>query len=335
MAFNPYYESMLILSENEQLSYRESKDLQAVLEDVNSPVTRKLEEKLFQSVIDKKHINFGSIPLSKGNIKDYEGYSAMEGTLNTIKDLATENKAGDVIKYVEIVQKAIENIAGMSVAYQKGFQFKNEYIAMEYNSYVYFCVEATTALIYSFVEYVKRPDSDTLVMVIKNSKLRADEFYFEQLKKFNTVCDTQGVNYRKMLESMCTSKDNFIGTTAMIGMAAVMAAALAIIPVTRAVVYQVYYLRGNVSEQLEIQAQFMEMNKTCVEANSALTVQKKKEIVAKQEKLVKTLRKLSDVIRVKSSKSVEVTTKETKNENKNLTIDSIKDEVSNSDFEFI
>lgn len=57
--------------------------------------------------------------------------------------------------------------------------------------------------------------------------------------------------------------------------------------------------------------------------------------MAKQEKLVKTLRKLSDVIRVKSSKSVEVTTKETKNENKNLTIDSIKDEVSNSDFEFI
>ena len=147
MAFNPYYESMLILSEKEQLSYRESKDLQEVLEDVNSPVTRKLEEKLFKSVIDKKHINFGSIPLSKGNIKDYEGYSAMEGTLNTIKDLATENKAGDVIKYVEIVQKAIENIAGMSVAYQKGFQFKNEYIAIEYNSFVYLCVEATTALI--------------------------------------------------------------------------------------------------------------------------------------------------------------------------------------------
>lgn len=335
MAFNPYYESMLILSENETLSYRESKDLQAVLEDVNSPVTRKLEEKLFQSVIDKKHIDFGGIPKSKGNIKDYEGYSAMEGTLNTIKDLAAENRAGDVIKYVEIVQKAIENISSMSISYQKGFQAKNEYIAMEYNSYVYFCVEATTALIYSFVEYVKRPDSDTLVMVIKNSKLRADEFYFEQLKKFNMVCDTQGVNYRKMLDSMSNSKDNFIGTTAMIGMATVMAAAIAIIPITRAVVYQVYYLRGSISEQLDIQAQFMEMNKTCVEANSALTVQKKKEIVAKQEKLVKTLRKLSDTIRVKSSKSVEVATRETKNENKSLTIDSIKDEVSNSDFEFI
>ena len=319
MAFNPYYESMLILSENETLSYRESKELQAVLEDVNSPVTRKLEEKLFQSVIDKKHIDFGGIPKSKGNIKD----------------LAAENRAGDVIKYVEIVQKAIENISSMSISYQKGFQAKNEYIAMEYNSYVYFCVEATTALIYSFVEYVKRPDSDTLVMVIKNSKLRADEFYFEQLKKFNMVCDTQGVNYRKMLDSMSNSRDNFIGTTAVIGMATVMAAAIAIIPITRAIVYQVYYLRGNISEQLDIQAQFMEMNKTCVEANSALTVQKKKEIVAKQENLVKRLRKLSDTIRVKSSKSVEVTTRETKNENKSLTIDSIKDEVSNSDFEFI
>ena len=335
MAFNPYYESMLILSENETLSYRESKDLQAVLEDVNSPVTRKLEEKLFQSVLDKKHIDFGSIPKSKGNIKDYEGYSAMESTLNTIKDLATENKAGDVINYVDIVQKAIENISSMSVAYQKGFQFKNEYIAMEYNSYVYFCIEATTALIYSFVEYIKRPDIDTFVMVIKNSKLRADEFYFEQLKKFNMVCDTQGVNYRKMLDSMAVSKDNFIGTTTAIGIATVIAAAIAIIPITRAVVYQVYHIRGNISEQLDIQAEFMEMNKSCVEANSALTVQKKKEIVAKQEKLVKRLRKLSDTIRVKSSKSVEVATRETKNENKSLTIDSIKDEVSNSDFEFI
>lgn len=335
MAFNPYYESMLILSENETLSYRESKDLQAVLEDVNSPVTRKLEEKLFQSVLDKKHIDFGSIPKSKGNIKDYEGYSAMESTLNTIKDLATENKAGDVINYVDIVQKAIENLSSMSVAYQKGFQFKNEYIAMEYNSYVYFCIEATTALIYSFVEYIKRPDTDTFVMVIKNSKLRADEFYFEQLKKFNMVCDTQGVNYRKMLDSMAVSKDNFIGTTTAIGIATVIAAAIAIIPITRAVVYQVYHIRGNISEQLDIQAEFMEMNKSCVEANSALTVQKKKEIVAKQEKLVKRLRKLSDTIRVKSSKSVEVATRETKNENKSLTIDSIKDEVSNSDFEFI
>lgn len=335
MAFNPYYESMLILSENETLSYRESKELQAVLEDVNSPVTRKLEEKLFQSVLDKKHIDFGSIPKSKGNIKDYEGYSAMESTLNTIKDLATENKAGDVINYVDIVQKAIENLSSMSVAYQKGFQFKNEYIAMEYNSYVYFCIEATTALIYSFVEYIKRPDTDTFVMVIKNSKLRADEFYFEQLKKFNMVCDTQGVNYRKMLDSMAVSKDNFIGTTTAIGIATVIAAAIAIIPITRAVVYQVYHIRGNISEQLDIQAEFMEMNKSCVEANSALTVQKKKEIVAKQEKLVKRLRKLSDTIRVKSSKSVEVATRETKNENKSLTIDSIKDEVSNSDFEFI
>jgi hypothetical protein len=335
MAFNPYYESMLILSENETLSYRESKDLQAVLEDVNSPVTRKLEEKLFQSVLDKKHIDFGSIPKSKGNIKDYEGYSAMESTLNTIKDLATENKAGDVINYVDIVQKAIENLSSMSVAYQKGFQFKNEYIAMEYNSYVYFCIEATTALIYSFVEYIKRPDTDTFTMVIKDSKLRADEFYFEQLKKFNMVCDTQGVNYRKMLDSMAVSKDNFIGTTTAIGIATVIAAAIAIIPITRAVVYQVYHIRGNISEQLDIQAQFMEMNKSCVEANSALTVQKKKEIVAKQEKLVKRLRKLSDTIRVKSSKSVEVATRETKNENKSLTIDSIKDEVSNSDFEFI
>ena len=335
MAFNPYYESMLILSENETLSYRESKDLQAVLEDVNSPVTRKLEEKLFQSVLDKKHIDFGSIPKSKGNIKDYEGYSAMESTLNTIKDLATENKAGDVINYVDIVQKAIENLSSMSVAYQKGFQFKNEYIAMEYNSYVYFCIEATTALIYSFVEYIKRPDTDTFTMVIKDSKLRADEFYFEQLKKFNMVCDTQGVNYRKMLDSMAVSKDNFIGTTTAIGIATVIAAAIAIIPITRAVVYQVYHIRGNISEQLDIQAEFMEMNKSCVEANSALTVQKKKEIVAKQEKLVKRLRKLSDTIRVKSSKSVEVATRETKNENKSLTIDSIKDEVSNSDFEFI
>lgn len=335
MAYNPYYESILILSENDKLNYQECEKIQSILEDANSPITRRFEEKLFQSVIDKKHINFGNIPLSKGVIKDYEGYSAMEGTLLTIKELAKEQKANDVVEYVEIVQKAIENISSFSTIYQKGFQFKNEYIAMEYNSYVYFCVEATTALIYSFVDYIKRPDSDTITLTIKNTKLRADEFYFDQLKKFNNVCDKQGIEYRKMLEAMCISKNNFIGTSTAIGIGVVIAAAISIVPITRAIVFQVYSFRANLSEHLDIQANFMEMNKTAVEANNTITVQKKKAIVDRQEKLVKTLRKLSDTIRVKSSTSIEATKRETKNDDKNFSINSIKDEVSNSDFELL
>ena len=337
--YNPYLESAKILcsvDESNRIEYfRESSDIQVILEDVNSPVTQKYQEKLYNAIMKKAHIDFGDIPKSAGIIRNYTGYPTMCDTLITIKKLAEDDKALNVIEYVNIVQTAIKNIENLSSTYQKGFTTKTEYVALEYDTYVFFCVEATTALIYSFVDVMKAPDKQTLDIKIKNTKLRADEFYFEQLKKFNKVQDNLGIDYRKMLESMCEKgKSNFTGAT-LVGITTVMVAAMAIVPITREVIYQIYHFRGKLSEGLEMQGHFLELNKTCVENNELMDADKKKKVLTKQEVLAKKLLKLADIVRVKSSKSILDSKRELQNDNKMLSINSIKDEISNSPFEIL
>ena len=55
----------------------------------------------------------------------------------------------------------------------------------------------------------------------------------------------------------------------------------------------------------------------------------------KQEKLVKKLRKLGDDVRVKSAKSVVDSKKEVDKDNKNVNVDSLKDEIDNSPIDIL
>ena len=330
--YNLYTESLLVLRDG----INSDEYVQTILEDANSPVTRKYQEKLYESIINKSHIDFGDIPKSNGNIRNYSGYNSMVETLDVIANLAIEKKANNVIEYVDIVKTAIHNIEELSSTYEKGFNTKTKYVAMEYNTYVYLCVEATTALIYSFVEVVKNPSKRVLDMTIKNTKMRADEFYFNQLKTFNAVQRTKGIDYRKMLEEMCKSgKENFLGTAEVVGLATIMAVAMSIVPLTRECIYQIYSLRGKLSENLDMQAAFLELNKTCIEGNDAITEEKKKKIIDKQSKQVQRMRRLADKLRVKSAKSIVDSQKEIGKDNKDITVDSIRKDISDSPFELI
>lgn len=330
--YNLYTESLLVLRDG----INSDEYVQTILEDANSPVTRKYQEKLYESIINKSHIDFGDIPKSNGNIRNYSGYNSMVETLDVIANLAIEKKANNVIEYVDIVKTAIHNIEELSSTYEKGFNTKTKYVAMEYDTYVYLCVEATTALIYSFVEVVKNPSKRVLDMTIKNTKMRADEFYFNQLKTFNAVQRTKGIDYRKMLEEMCKSgKENFLGTAEVVGLATIMAVAMSIVPLTRECIYQIYSLRGKLSENLDMQAAFLELNKTCIEGNDAITEEKKKKIIDKQSKQVQRMRRLADKLRVKSAKSIVDSQKEIGKDNKDITVDSIRKDISDSPFELI
>ena len=207
---------------------------------------------------------------------------------------------------------------------------------LEYNTYVYTTVEATTTLLYEFVEYVKRPDMVTMEIQLKNNKSRANLFYFEQLKKFNNVIDKMGIEYRKLLENLCKKgRENFIGVDEIIGITAISVVAMAIVPITRELIYQFYRLRGNLSASLEMQAKFLEMNKACLEAQTEMDPKKKKEIIDKQKKLSNFLRRISEKIKVKTSKSIKDTKVELNKQNKMLSIDRLQDEVSLSPLEII
>ena len=331
MTHDILYESVNIILEN---SPEISKDeLIQILEDVNSPITRKFQEKLYKSVIDKAHVDFGDIPKSAGNIRNYSGYNSMIDTINAIESLAKEEKAIEVLKYVKILNDAIKNIADLSATYQKGFQCKSEYVGLEYNSYVYLCVQATTALIYGFIDVVKDPRKRLMEIKIKNSKVRADLSYFEQLQKFNAVCDKYGVEYNKSLEAMMKDKDNFTGGEIGLGVAAI----VAIVPVTllaiRKILSTVYNSRVKLSDYLKTQSEFLELNKACVESNQMLTEQDRNRILKDQQEKSITLKRLADKISVKARRAVTDTNRELDRENKSYSLNSLVDDVESSSLE--
>lgn len=333
-----YEDSIRLLNGGETPSIKEKSNLRAILEDVNSPVTQKLHAKLFQAVIDKKHIDFGDIAKSEGNIKQYSGYQTMMDTLNTLMQLAQEQKSKDVVKYVNVVLTAIHNIEDLSSTYARGFQTKSDYVMLEYNTYVYMCVEATTALLYDFTDYIKNVSAMKVEISIRNTNNRADLFFFNQLASFNNVNATMGMDYRKYLDS-CSNKgkEGFTGlsTDGMIGLGAVLAVAVSIVPITRKAISFVYKVRGDVSNELQMQANFLEMNKACVEANPAMTIEEKKKVLNKQEKLKRNLESYAAKIKVKNVRAENESAKTMKSEDKMFSVSNLKDEVSNSDFQIM
>ena len=92
---------------------RASKGARMILEDADSPITRKHQEKLFQAVIDKGHIDFGDIPKSAGDLTQYAGYSSMLETLHLIKTMAQTQGAKIVESYADTVLTAIRNLCDL------------------------------------------------------------------------------------------------------------------------------------------------------------------------------------------------------------------------------
>lgn len=339
---NLTFDSAAILCESTPDSkeyWSQIREIQYILEDANSPITAKYTEKLFQSVIDKGHIDFGDIATSKGDITKYSGYVTMMETLDTLSKLGKEQRS-NVVKYVETVQEAIKTLTDLGTVYQKGFKIGHDYVMLEYNSILYACVEATTTLIYEYVDFVKRPDKPTYVIALKNTKLRANQFYFDQLNSFNRVNRNMATNHRKWLEALLnTPKDHFTGDDATIykalGMGVVAAVTMMIVPMTRSLIYHIYHLRSNLAQELTIQANFLEMNRSCVEANQSFTQEKRDSILRKQDTLRKKLLGLADKIKVKEAKALRDSSKEIEKDNSALTVSGIREEIENSPFDIV
>ena len=331
--FDPTYESACLLATGMDPHTRtaEMKNLRCMLEDASSPVTRKHQEKLFQAIIDKGHVDFGGIEQSQGEIMNYSGYGKMMEVLDAMDALADEQRASTVKDLTGVVRTAVSNIRGLSSTFKRGFQERSNYVMLEYNLYTYACVEATSALIYEFADYIKRPDKAVMTIALKNTTSSANLFIFEQLRKFNHVQENMGMDYRKMLEAtMNKGKNNFIGLDAAIGYGAISLAALAIVPVTRELVYLYYNVRKNLSKTLDTQAMFLEMNKMAVQNNSAFTVDERKRIIDKQQKLAAKLRRLSSTLRVDAVTATKKTKKDLEGDNKKMAVDQTRKEVEDS-----
>lgn len=301
-----------------------------VLEDATSPITQKYHEKLFQSIIDRKHVDFGDIPKSRGFIEKYSGYNSMMDTLDTLISLGKESKCNELVDYATTVITAVQNIKKNKMIYSKAFTKKNDYVILEYDLYVYTCVEATTSLINAFMNDIQT-SSHEMKIELKNTKYRGDLFFIKSLERFNEV--NKNSQYTKCLNTMINSgKENMIFDPATaLGLGAVMLIVFSIIPVTRKLIYFFKESRRKLSETLAMQAYFLELNKQCVEYNQTIDPKKKEKILKKQEKIRNIMLTLSDKLKVTYVQAEQNANRELEKDNKTMTIDGIRDEIEDSD----
>lgn len=323
------YKAAVLCCESENPSPKEIHRNILILEDTNSPAAGKYMEKLYDSVVSKGHIDFDDIPTSKGDIRNYKRLPKLLETINAILQLANEQANKEVGAMANELLKGIQNLTRLSPQYEACFQKKVEYGIVEYNTYVYTIIQATSAILYDYVEYLKKPGESTMSISLKNTVARANKFYYEHLVQLNNI--TSKPDYARYLGTIINNgRENFLGGYTVIGMGAVVATGLAMIPVTRELIYQFYHLRTKVSDCFEQHAYFLDMNKTVVESNSALTIQEKEKIKQKQEKLRGRLIKAAGKLKVSQAQSFDNTKKAMKQDNQLMKMDVIKQEVSNS-----
>lgn len=315
-----------ILLEN-STNYNEKNMIRALESTEKAKLDNVMVSNLYKSTIDKAHIDFDSIPETKGDVTKYKGYPVMMETLTTIETLASKNNVK--IDEIEVIRTAISHLRAYQGIYQDGFALRKTFIELQYNTLVLACVEATTSLVTSYMDYLKR--IDTIEFTIIKNRTNNGSHCIEILHQYNNSVKTG--EYQKFLNAIVKNKEGFVGMdTAMIGMV-IAGGALAIVPLLRELIFYFYYTRMKASEYLELQAMMLEINRTHIESMN-MNPKKKKEILKKQEQTMNKMLKLSEKIKVSQKVAKVKSMEEVKKEEKNWSLDNLKKEVVRTDSTF-
>lgn len=307
-----------IVLENAKTFSERNEVFELLLENKNPYVSNTLVTNLYKSVLDKSYIDFGSIPESKGDLTKYEGYKNMMEVISIVKELS--EKYDTKIPELNIVETAIENIITYRDIFEKGFKMNKSFIILQYNTLVLSCVHAVSSILISYVDFVKRPDKVEF-SIINNSKFHLDKLLFKNLEDFNE--SVKKGDFGKVLRNTLNEGSmNFTGTL-FVGTMGIVLSLMVVIPLIRELIFLFYYSRTKVSQYLEHQAEFLEMNKNNIQLSN-LPANKKKEIIEKQEKLADKLREISEFFRVSHKMSENKAVIQMDKENKTWTLSELK-----------
>lgn len=306
-------------------TFKERTRLTALTESEKSQVNATLVTNLYQSAIDKNHVDFEDIPNSKGDITRYKGYKPMREILTLLDELS--KKYNNKIPELEIVNSALDNVVSFRDTFEKGFSLQKEFIILQYNTLVCACVEATSLLVATYVDSVKRPDFSYEVIINRDSNAQGP-LIIENLNKFNKSVRTG--DFSKVMQSVIRSgNENFAGSAVLTTMG-VIAGLSMVIPVTRELIFGFYYTRMKLSEHLKQQASLLEIHRQSLEISS-MPANTRKQIIQKQSAQIKRLYDMSEKIKVQHQIGDSNAQRELKKENKTWTLDTIQAQSSATD----
>lgn len=325
---NLYEEVDLIISENFDLNDKYTLDVLTHINeaDTNDVVTS-LTNKLYNAIIDKiADIDFGNIPVSKGDITKIQNYDQLVDCINVIKELVAHY--GQPTGSIDIVSDAIENIKDRTAMFEKMFLMGIDFGITTYNTMVLACVSSVSFLISSSIEYIKRPDSTFEIALDKVAYIKTkDALLFKNLNHFNKSCDNGDID--KSLDYLVeTHKKNFVGGLT-IGVFSAVVIIRALIPLVQELVYFFFLFRQELSDYFAAEADLLLMNAANIESltndETDLSKEDRKKIGQKQKKIADKFRKWSNFFNVELKKAEKKASQDVMKDVKSYKIDDVMD----------
>ena len=294
-----------------------------------SQVLGALANKLYQKIVkDVAEIDYGTIPLTKGDITKMENYTDIIETLQTIRELQVYYKQS--VDSTNTVLDAIDNVKALKPIWEKGYAIDNSLVVVLYNTTCMAIVATTSLLLSTSVEFIKNPDEDTFEIQLKkvSKNKSAEALMLRNLNKFNTAYKKGDIekackevlsatkNIREqaaLMESEMEMMNEGIGMGAVgaiasavpelpamiIGVASVMIILSCIIPFLREITVTLLNAKQSLSDYLSVESDLVRLNAERVQYTSAKSPQAKKKIRDKQMKIADRLKKMSDKLNIK------------------------------------
>ena len=179
-----------IIRENFDLSDKYTRQYIVSLdEESQEELLAALSTALYDNIVAKvDDIDFGTIPMSRGDITKVEKFSMTEDSLNIIRKLAIEYKQDPTI--VDVIITAIQNIKDEKGLYMKGYALDVELPMLIYNLMTLAIIRATSMIIATCVKYISDPATKTMKQALDKVAYNntQDDVMFKQLATFNAIC---------------------------------------------------------------------------------------------------------------------------------------------------
>lgn len=132
-------------------------------------------------------IDFGTIPLSKGNITKIDGYENLVKCIDTLSSLIKEYEQSTEL--IDVISTGLENIQSRTRIWEKAFALNIDIPMVFYNTMTLSIVSSVTLLITTCIEYIKNGNNTISIAFDKAAYIKKKEHVlFVSLRAFNKSC---------------------------------------------------------------------------------------------------------------------------------------------------
>lgn len=333
---SPEFQKMITehfdLSDKETFSY-----LRSIEEADQNKVMIALTSKLYNHLVEKvDDIDFGDIPSSRGDITKLPNYDKVVNCVSIIRGIL-ENSKQD-LEPVIVVEDAIRHLNTNKEIFVRAYQLNMELPMVVYNTMVLSIYSGISLLISSCIEFVKSTDNTGFDIALDKVQLKKtkDALIFRDLKALNISFEKD--NLPKALDTLIRQgtniksapKNESVGITlAAVGtIGPIIWIIMNIIPILRELTFFFFNCRAKIANYFDAQAALLQMNAYNLAAKASNSDKDVAEIQKKQLKIADKFKKIANLVSVNINKASVAAEKETKEFEKKLKINDVKDDGS-------